>query len=166
MTSISEILIEPARLSHLSDLVRLASQAQALHAQISSGDFKSVVDEDELRDLFCALIDRADSHVAVAEIGEKTEGFIWADVQNRPETALTYPITELFLQQICIDERYRRKGIGAALMRYLENFALKIGAEEIALGTWVGNATAQNFFRSLGYETATFLLRKTPKPRA
>lgn len=164
MTRISGISIGPARLSHLGDLVRLALQAQTLHAQIAPADFKALPDEDELRDLFCTLIDRQDTYVAIAETGERTAGFIWFEVQNRPETALTHSRTALFVQQICVSEENRRQRIGAALMRYLENFALRCGAEEIALGTWSGNTAALKFFPALGYETVTALMRKIPKP--
>jgi ribosomal protein S18 acetylase RimI-like enzyme len=56
-----------------------------------------------------------------------------------------------FLEDLYVDARARRQGVGAALLRYAETFARANGAERITLATAHNNDRAQSLYRSLGY---------------
>ncbi len=56
------------------------------------------------------------------------------------------------LQQIWVDEATRRRGVGAALMRKVEEIALERGCRLLYLDTF--SFQAPEFYYRLGYETA------------
>ena len=56
----------------------------------------------------------------------------------------------LYVSTVFVDEAYRRKGVGTALMRGMEKRAAAMGVDTIRLDTfdWQGKA----FYEALGYE--------------
>lgn len=58
----------------------------------------------------------------------------------------------LYVSTVYVDEEYRRKGLGARLVREMEKRAAEIGANLIRLDTfdWQG----KEFYESMGYECA------------
>ena len=58
----------------------------------------------------------------------------------------------LYVSTVFVDEAYRRKGIGARLMREMEKRAAEMGVNTIRLDTfdWQG----KEFYEALGYQSA------------
>ena len=42
----------------------------------------------------------------------------------------------LDIDEICVDKDHRRQGIASSIMKYIENYAKKIGIERIELNMW------------------------------
>ncbi len=55
---------------------------------------------------------------------------------------------------------YRRQGIGKALMRYVENWALSRGDRQIGLQVFGSNTPALNLYQQLGYATQSLWMVK------
>ncbi len=62
----------------------------------------------------------------------------------------------LVIEDMIVNERDRRRGIGAALMKTLERFANKRGCGYIMLITDTDRTAARRFYEALGYNTAAF----------
>ena len=58
----------------------------------------------------------------------------------------------LYLSTMFVDEEYRRKGIGARLIREMEKRAAQMGVNLIRLDTF--NWQGKEFYEALGYECA------------
>ncbi|MGC9149005.1 MAG: ribosomal protein S18-alanine N-acetyltransferase [Sulfolobales archaeon] len=58
---------------------------------------------------------------------------------------------------ICVDPLYRRRGIGAVLMRYIENYFIRKGACISKLEVKVSNTPAIELYKKLGYEIKDLL---------
>jgi GNAT superfamily N-acetyltransferase len=56
------------------------------------------------------------------------------------------------LNDLFVQEAYRKKGVAKLLMSAAENFARDTGAVRIILSTQVSNIAAQTLYESLGYE--------------
>lgn len=63
--------------------------------------------------------------------------------------------TELYIDDLCVDETWQRKGIATRLMQALIDAAKALGAVEIWVGTEPDNEEAILFYRSLGLEMRT-----------
>jgi ribosomal protein S18 acetylase RimI-like enzyme len=157
-----KIGIRKAGTCDVAALVKLNGQVQSLHAALYPGDFKPKVDDDELADFMISVMEQDENRILIAEIDEIAVGYVWLEIKNCPETALTFARRVVFLQQICVNSGHRRRGIGSALLIQIEQFAKEDGADEILLGTWSSNEIAQGFFRSRGFEPFTILMRKHP----
>jgi len=55
---------------------------------------------------------------------------------------------------------HRRRGIGTALMRYVENWATQRGDRQIGLQVFQSNKPALNLYNQLGYETQSLWMIK------
>ena len=64
-------------------------------------------------------------------------------------------LTELF-----VEEAWRRRGVGRALMEHAENVARENGATSLLLMVGFGNADAQAFYRALGYGDCHLAMEK------
>ena len=94
----------------------------------------------------CLGADRQGS-VTLALMGDAAIGY-----------ALTYDPPEAkgrvgarHIDQVFVDARRRRSGVGEALMRAVAREALDGGLERLTVGAAVGNATADAFYRKLGF---------------
>ena len=56
----------------------------------------------------------------------------------------------LYVSTVFVDEEYRRKGLGARLMREMEKRAADMGVDTIRLDTF--NWQGKEFYEALGYE--------------
>ena len=70
--------------------------------------------------------------------------------------------TEAFwVWSVEIDEPHRGRGLGRAAMVLAEEAARAHGASELGLNVFGPNAVARHLYQSLGYETASVIMRKS-----
>ena len=59
-----------------------------------------------------------------------------------------------------VKPEHRRRGIGTALMRYVENWAISRGDRQIGLQVFQSNTPAINLYQQLGYQTQSLWMVK------
>ena len=59
----------------------------------------------------------------------------------------------MVVEDVVVDEAYRRNGVGAALMQHIEDYARKNNCSYIMLITDTDRVGSQQFYKSLGYVT-------------
>ena len=59
-----------------------------------------------------------------------------------------------------VKPEHRRRGIGTALMRYVENWAITRGDRQIGLQVFQSNTAAINLYHQLGYQTQSLWMVK------
>ncbi len=59
----------------------------------------------------------------------------------------------MMIEDVIVDKKQRRKGIGAALIRYAEKYARSKNCAYIMLITDADRFGSQDFYRSLGYKS-------------
>ncbi|WP_318781317.1 GNAT family N-acetyltransferase [Amazonocrinis nigriterrae] len=60
-----------------------------------------------------------------------------------------------------VEPEHRRRGIGTALLRYLENWATQRGDRQIGLQVFQSNQAALNLYSQLGYESQSLWMVKS-----
>ena len=90
--------------------------------------------------ILTSLQDR-DTNVVVARDNRLLAGF----------AIMKYSREEAHLMLLAVSDQYRRKGIGSALMSWLEQTALTAGIGCIYLEARRHNSVARRFYRRLGY---------------
>ena len=144
----------------LDALIQLNQVVQRLHAALYPGDFTHAVDPSAVRTFFAARLSSPTSAIGIAEADRIPVGYVWFEVQARPETPFTPPRPRIYVHHIAVAPEARRRGIAAALMRYVEHRAALEGIGEIALDMWAANLDAQHFFGAQGFTVFNMLLRK------
>ncbi|HYW18996.1 MAG TPA: GNAT family N-acetyltransferase [Nodularia sp. (in: cyanobacteria)] len=56
---------------------------------------------------------------------------------------------------------HRRRGVGTALMKYVENWAIQRGDRQIGLQVLTSNPAALNLYNHLGYQTQSLWMLKS-----
>lgn len=153
------------RLADLDELWRITPMKEQIHAQHVAGRpdlfaplenlsaFEAYVREDSLR-LFLAERD-----------GEPL-GYALTRVVDRP--ANPYMRRRLFLrvEEICVDERFRRQGVGHALMEAVREDAKALGCPRVVLDVWAFNEEAMRFYQSMGFCAYQTFLEKSTDERS
>lgn len=83
----------------------------------------------------------------VAEAAGRIVGFVFYEIDR----------SQLHVLNLAVDPRYRRRGVGASLMRKLMSKLSAGGRSRIQLEVRETNLPAQLFFRSLGFKAVAIL---------
>ena len=158
---IMPIVVRRAMETDVGTLVQLNRVVQALHVRLYPNDFKHAVEKPDAKEFFLERLKDPGCVIAIAELDLLPVGYVWFDLQSRPETPFTPARHRLYVHHISVLPEAHRHGIGSALMNYVEQQAVLECAEEIALATWSANLGAQRFFMSHGFTGFTVAFRKT-----
>jgi len=116
-----ETIIEIPQLKDFKIVNELAKQVQELHVQWRPDLFLSVENVISQED-FERLVENKE--IFVAKIREEIVGYIMFNIREIIRPTMIYR-KQLSIEAICVDEKYRGKGIGTELLKY----AKKIGKE-------------------------------------
>ena len=79
-----------------------------------------------------------------------TLGYIFCETIKYTNDNILTDIKTLYIDDLCVDEKYRGKGIGKSLYYYVKDYARKNGYYNITLNVWELNDSAKRFYSSLG----------------
>jgi len=154
------ILVRVASATDIDDIVRLNRDVQLLHAELEPSFFKSNFDNEKVAAFFAAKLAVSENHIRLADSGDGPNGYVWFEVQDRPETPLTLARKRIYIHHLSVQPEVRRHGIASALLRQVEAEALIGGITNIALDTWAANGSARSFFEACGFTAFNLSLGK------
>ena len=140
--------VRPAEERDLPRVGALLLQVNEVHHTIRPDLFKTNArkyTDDELR----AIFRDPDTPVFVYDAGGEVYGYAFCMLQTRRGNNLVDGKT-LYLDDLCVDEAARGRGIGTALYRFVLDYAKKIGCHNVTLNVWEGNDAALAFYRKCG----------------
>ena len=154
-------MIRKANYDDIPKIEELLEDIHRLHFMSRPDLFKdgiSKFNKEEIK----ALIDSKDKPIYIYEDGGKALGYAFISymtVKNKMLEEIPY----IFVEDLCVDERYRSKGIGRALMDYINNLAKKEGIEYIRLNVWNFNEKALKFYQDNGYSPLETIMERRVK---
>ncbi len=116
---------------------------------------KKYTDEELLQIVACD-----DAPVFVAVEGEEVLGYAFCIFQRTQNSLLLQDRTTLYIDDLCVDEKTRGKGIGASLYAHVCDFAAKNGAESVTLNVWAFNENAYKFYKKQGMTPQRIVMEK------
>ena len=102
--------------------------------------------DDELR----AVFGNPGTPVFVCEADGEVLGYAFCILQTHRNDNNLVDGETLYLDDLCVDEAARGRGIGTALYRYVLDYAKSIGCHNVTLNVWEGNDAALAFYRKCG----------------
>lgn len=97
-----------------------------------------------------AIITDPDRPIFVAEEDGKVLGYAFCIfVQHTDDNILT-DIKTLYIDDLCVDEKTRGKGIGRELYNFAVAYAKETGCYNLTLNVWADNTAALGFYEALG----------------
>ena len=154
-----------ASAADIDALLALNAAVQSLHAALYPEDFKRAADTEDARAKFAAWLASPDVRIAVAEAEGAPVGYVYFETQTLAETAFNPARRRVYVHHLCVAQAMQRRGVGAALLRLVEQHAAAEDIREIALDAWAANVGAISFFERNGFAPFNVALRKPVSPR-
>ena len=142
------MVIIPAEKRHIPAMLRLLGQVGALHGQGRPELFRSDALKNDASQLE-ALLQDPGCPIFIAEEGEVL-GYCFCQKQVVEGNRCVCGRKELYIDDLCVDEAARGRGIGRALYEFVRSWAKGEGFDHITLHVWNFPGSAVEFYRSLG----------------
>lgn len=147
-----KINVRVARECDLGRINELRKQVNELHVMGKPEVFKPGFSR-ELQDYIYVIMEDPEKEVIVAEQGGVICGFAVLHCVHRPENPYMYERNFLDIDELGVDESYRRQGAGSALISYARHVAEEKGFRRVELNMWEFNREALAFYESMGFVT-------------
>lgn len=137
---------------HIPGLIRLLYQVGGVHHQIRPDLFRSGAIKYTETDLE-ALLAEESSPVFVAEEAGEVLGYCFCQLREYRDSTVLTDRKEIYIDDLCVEEACRGRGIARALYGYVTDWAKEIGCTYVTLNVWQGNENAMRFYEKMGMHT-------------
>lgn len=154
--------IRPATVNDINRILDLLSQVLEIHAKLRPDLFVSGTTKYSKEDLEAILKD-TNKPIFVATIDHYVVGY--AMCQIRIPTSNMHPVKIFHLDDLCVDEKYRKQGIGKSLYQKVVETAKENNCYEVTLNVWPGNDAALKFYEKMGMKTRSVFMEHIMKSK-
>lgn len=97
-----------------------------------------------------SMLNSSKTPIFVAVEGEKVVGYGFCQVKIYENDPVIADHTEIYIDDLCVDENCRGQGIGQAIYKEIIRYAKMRKADSITLNVWCCNESAMRFYEKLG----------------
>ena len=134
----------------ITSILQLLVQVDMVHHNGRPDLFKGPTTKYSAEELSRLLTDeKTPVFVSVNERGE-VEGHAFCVLQEHKGDNLLVDGKTLYIDDICVDEKARGKGVGKGLYDYVINYAKTLGCYNVTLNVWTCNPGALRFYEKCG----------------
>ena len=145
-------MIRKAHQNDIPSLLRLLSQVLSIHANGRPDIFKSGTTKYTNDELLSILKnDTTPIFVATDETGA-VRGYAFCQRIEIKSDNILQDLSYMYIDDLCVDEHYRRTGISAALYEYVVEQSKALGCHSIRLNVWNLNQSALHFYEKHGLQ--------------
>lgn len=142
------MIIRKAGVNDLEAVNRLLRQVLKVHHKgrpdLFRPEGKKYTDE-----VLLSIFKNPETPVFVYDEGGRVLGYAFCAIQHQDSGNLQ-PLTTLYIDDLCVDESSRGRGIGRTLFEHVKAFAAESGCYNITLHVWECNPGAKAFYEALG----------------
>ena len=135
------------------DVDRLMAQVHQLHVN-GRPDLYIDVDHIYSYEQFKEMVENEDMITILAEEDDKVLGICM--ITMRAKTCMIKRRTA-YMEDLCVDESCRGRGIGKALFLHAKEASVKMGAERLDLMVWDFNEDARKFYEKMGMKPQRYI---------
>ena len=141
--------IRKAEKRDIPGLIALLYQVGGVHHEIRPDIVRDRCIKYTPEELEALLLDERTPIFAAME-GDFVAGYCFCQHREyRDSTALT-DRKELYIDDLCVDENCRGKGIAKTLYAHVTDYAKNCGCAFVTLNVWCGNDGAMKFYEAMG----------------
>jgi len=134
-------------------LCAIFAEADAMHREALPHIFREAAGPARPRDFILKILADKNTALFVAEHEGEIIGLIHVRVRETPDIPILVPRRYAVINDLVVKEKFRRHGVGRALLERAERWALDKGATQVELVVWEFNKGAIAFYEKLGYKT-------------
>lgn len=152
--------IRRARAGDIPRLLELLRQVNNVHADGRPDLFKRDRTKYSARELEALVADDAKPIFVSADDAGLVLGYAFCRFELEKGEGNLVPGRDLYIDDICFDERFRGRGLAKALFAWVEDFARREGCRRITLHVWECNPVAAAFYAGRGMKPYFAALEK------
>ena len=133
-------------------LFELINEVHALHINWFPKWYKKIK-KDEVIEWLKKLLDDNNIKILIAFMDSEAIGYVIAKIVNREEDAFRYSAQLMEIDQICVTEKHRNRGIGKRLVEEIKGYAKKLSINTIFLSVLAKNSSAVRAYTRMGFKT-------------
>lgn len=145
------MIIRKAKLTDIDRLSELLYEVHKLHARHRPDVFKKRKQKYTKKDLESILTNEL-TPVWVAEEKKQVVGYLFGIYEEIKDHKSITDRKSLYIDDLCVDKDFRKKGIGRQLYNYAKMVARTNGCYDITLNVWNLNPGAIAFYEKLGMQ--------------
>lgn len=135
----------------IPQMLDLLLQVGEVHHQIRPDLFRAGAqkyDEAALK----RLLKTSDRPILAAEVDGKMVGYAFCILQVTKNDPVLCDRRVLYIDDLCVDESHRGRGIAGALYRRALELARELSCDAVTLNVWWGNDNALRFYENCGLQ--------------
>jgi ribosomal protein S18 acetylase RimI-like enzyme len=144
--------IRHAKVEDAALIAKLNAEVQTLHAVGLPAFFKEAVLDDALIQEFMANLQKPDCFFLIALLEGEPVGYVSAEFQHRLDSPRSFGHSMLYVHHISVNAKFRKRGVGRALLDEARKHGQAQGIKRMALDVWRFNENARQFFSCYGLE--------------
>ena len=145
-------MVRFAKKEELEQVNALRKQVNDIHVAGRPDIFKPGFNE-ELKNFIFEVWNDAAKGIVVAEEEDRIVGFAIINAIDKPENPFMFARRYLDIDEFCVDENDRRKGVATQLIAFVKQYAQKEGFDKLELNMWEFNTDALAFYEAVGFRT-------------
>lgn len=138
-----------AAVRDIPGMIDLLQQVGEVHHQIRPDLFRAGAQKYDEAALQALLADPK-RPILIAEIEEKVAGYAFCILQITENDSVLRDRKVLYIDDLCVDEALRGKGIAGALYEKVLDYARELHCDAVTLNVWCGNDGAMKFYEKCG----------------
>ncbi len=152
------MIFRKAEIKDIDDILDLLSQVLEIHAKLRPDIFISQTtkyNKDEIKD----IINDPNRPIIVCEANEKVIAYSFCRIDEIKNNNMHYA-KALFIDDLCVDEKYRHQGIGEKIYKNINELAKELECDYVYLSVWDGNEEAISFYNKIGFKIRSMVVEK------
>ena len=143
------MVIRLATEQDIPGMIDLLLQVGEVHHQIRPDIFRSGAQKYDEAALKRLLTDTT-RPIFIAETEGAVGGYCFCILRTTQDDPVLADARTLYIDDLCVDEGHRGRGIAQALYAHVTQFARSIGCGTVTLNVWCGNDSAMRFYEKAG----------------
>ena len=143
-----------AEIRDIPGMIDLLQQVGEVHHQIRPDLFRGGAQKYNEADLQALLAD-PQRPILIADIDGHVAGYAFCILQVTENNPVLCDRKALYIDDLCVDETIRGKGVAKALYARVVEYARELGCDAVPLNVWCGNDGAMKFYDKAGLKPQT-----------
>ena len=137
-----------AEVRDIPGMIQLLKQVGQVHHEIRPDLFRAGAQKYDETALASLLADK-NRPILIAELEGKVAGYAFCILQITKDDPVLCDRKVLYIDDLCVDEKHRGRGIARALYEHTLDYARSLSCDAVTLNVWYGN-DAQIFYEKCG----------------
>ena len=132
-------------------MIELLKQVGQVHHQIRPDLFRAGAQKYDEKAL-SALLSDPSRPILIADLDGQVAGYAFCILQVTENDPVLRDRKVLYIDDLCVEEAQRGRGIATALYRRTLEFARELHCDAVTLNVWCGNDSAMKFYKKSGFK--------------